>query len=105
MTLRNSQFWRKRKPEESIDESRRVEAAASPPSVRSPPRTRARWEAARDEEEVTVEVGRSTAEKAASAGEMWMPPASPMSLPQESWARELFPIGRDQALSGADPVE
>ena len=105
MTLRNSQFWRKRKPEESVDESHRVEAAASPPSVRSPPRTRARWEAVRDEEEVTVEVGRSTAEKAASAGKMQTPPALPPSLPMESPARELFAAVWDQALPGAYPRE
>ena len=51
------------------------------------------------------EVGRSATEKAASAGEMQTPPASPPSPPQESPARELFLAGQDQALSGDDHVE
>jgi len=73
--------------------------------VRSPPRTRAHREAAQGEEEVTEAVGRSATEKAASAGEMQTPPASPLSPPQESPARELFLAGQDQALSGDDHVE
>ena len=91
--------------EESTNKTRRVEAATSPPSVGSPPRTRTRLEAARNEDEVTEEVGRSTAEKAASAGQVRTPPASLPSPPRESLARELFPAGRDQALPGADSVE
>ena len=91
--------------EESADETRWVEAATSPPSVGSPPQTRACQEVARKEEEVTAEVERSTAEKAASAGKMQTPPASPPSLPMESLARELFAAVWDQALPGAYPRE
>ena len=65
--------------EESTDETPRVEAATSPPSAGSPPRTRARREGAQDEEEVAKEVGQFAAEKTAPPGEIQMPPASPPS--------------------------
>ena len=105
--------------EESANEARRVEVATSPPSVGSPPRSRAHREVARVKEEAADQVRRAAAEKAASieeagqsaaekavaAGEMQMPPASPPSPPQGSPGRELLPAGRDQALPGDDPVE
>jgi hypothetical protein len=105
--------------EESANEARRVEVATSPPSVGSPPRSRAHWEVARVKEEAADQVRRAAAEKAASVeeagqsaaekavavGEMQTPPASPPSPPQGSPGRELLPAGRDQALPRDDPVE
>ena len=89
--------------EESTDETRRVEAAPSPPSVGSPPRTRARREAARDEEEVTAEIGRSTTEEAASAGEMRTPPASPLSPLQENRPGSCSLLAGTKHCSGPTP--
>ena len=91
--------------EESADETRQIEEAKSPPSVGSPPRARARLEAAREEEEVAEEVGRSAAEKAAPAGEMRTPPVLPPSPPRECPGWELFPVGQDPVLPGAGRAE
>ena len=52
--------------EESAEETSGVEAAMSPPSVGSPPRTRVRQEAAQGEEEGAEEAERSAVEKAGS---------------------------------------
>ena len=57
--------------EESADETRRVEAATSPPLVGSPPRSRVRREAAQGEEEEAEEAGWSAAEKAAPMEVVW----------------------------------
>ena len=88
---------RKSKAEESADEARWVEAAASPTSVKSPPWTCARLEAVREEEEATTEAGETSAddaEKAASVEEVRTPPASPSSVPPESPGREPCPADR-----------
>jgi hypothetical protein len=53
--------------EESADETRLVEAATSPPSVGSPPWTRARQEAAQGKEEVAEEAARLAEELLAAA--------------------------------------
>ena len=37
--------------------------------------------------------------------EVWTPPASPPSPPQENPGRELFPIGQDPILPGAGRAE
>ena len=89
------------KVEESADETRRVEAATSPPSMGSPPRTRVRLEAAQGEEEEAEEDRQTAAEKAALSEGMRMPPASQPSLPQENPGRELFPVVQDPILPGA----
>ena len=91
--------------EESADETRRVEAATSPPSVGSPPRTHVHREAARGEEEGADEAGRSAAEKAAPMEVVRTPPASPPSPPPENPSRELFPVRQDPILPEADLIE
>ncbi|XP_039851804.1 uncharacterized protein LOC120710219 [Panicum virgatum] len=95
----------KRKVEESADETRRVEAALSPPLVGSPPRTRIHREAAQSEDEVAEEAGRSASEKAAPLEGVETPPASPSSPQLENSSRELFPAGRDPVLPEASHTE
>ena len=94
-------FWlhRKRKAEESADETRQVEAASSNPSVESLPRSRTRWEATPGEAEAE-DTGRSAARKAAPMGVAEVPPALPSSLPQETLSRELFPACQGPVLPG-----
>ena len=91
--------------EESADETHRVEAALSPPSAGSPPRTRVCREAARGEEEGADEAGRSAAEKAAPTEEVQMPPVSPPSLSPENPGWELFPASQDPVLPTAGRTE
>ena len=74
----------------STDETRRVKAARSPPSVVSPPRSRIRWEAALGEEEAE-DTGRSAAEMTVPMEVGQTTPASPPSPPWENPCRELFP--------------
>ena len=81
---------RKRKAEESADETHRAGAASSDPSVESPPRSRTRREATPGEAEAE-DTGRSAARKAAPMGVVGVPPASLSPLPQETPSRELFP--------------
>jgi hypothetical protein len=88
--------------EEFADETRRVEAATSPPLVASPPRTRVRREAVQGEEE---EAGQSAAEKATPMEKMRTPPASPPNPPQENPGREQFPVGQDPVLPGVSRAE
>ena len=77
----------------------------SPPSVGRPPQIRIRREAAQGEEEEFEEAGRYAAEKAAPMEVVQTPPASVSIPPPENLGRELFPIGRDPILPGADRVE
>ena len=87
---------------ESANETRRVEAATSPPSVGSPPQSHVCREAAQGEEE---EAGRSAAEKATPMEVVRTLPASPPSPPPENLDRELFPIRHYPILPGADRAE
>jgi len=96
----------KREAEESTDETPRVEADFSPASAESPPRTRARLEAVQMEDKVAAEA-RETADEEAekvTVAVVRAPPMSPSSQLAESPARELFPVGQDQALPEAHPV-
>ncbi|XP_039786419.1 uncharacterized protein LOC120652614 [Panicum virgatum] len=95
----------KRKTEEATDETHRVKADTSPPSVGSPPRSHAHREAAQGGEEEAEGVGRSAAEEATLVEVMWTPPASLPSPPQEDPGRELFPVGQDPVLPGAGRAE
>ena len=95
LMMQKFRLRRKRKVEESADETRRVEAAMSPPSVGSPPRTHVHWEAARSEDEA--------AEEAASAGEMRTPPASPLSPLQENWPGSCSLLAGTKHCSGPTP--
>ena len=92
MYLDTVKFWlhRKRKVEGSVDETRRVEAASSNPSVESPPWSRSRREATPGEAEAE-DTGRSAARKAAPMEVAEVPPALPLPLPQKTPSRELFP--------------
>ena len=100
------EFWlhRKRKAEGSADETRRVEAASSNPSVESPPPSRARREATSGEPE-TEDTGRSTAQKAAPMGVAEVPPLPPLPLPQKTLSQELFPTRQGPVLPGVLVVE
>ena len=91
--------------EESADETRRVEAATSPPSVGSPPRTRIHREAAQGEEEEFEEAGRYAAEKAVPMEVVRTPPASVSIPPPENPGRELFPPRQDPVLPGVVRAE
>ena len=91
--------------EDSADETRRVEAATSPPSVGSPPRTHVHREAARGEDEAAEEARRSVAEKAMPLDVTETSPTSPSSPPLENPGRDLFPAGQDTVLPGADRTE
>jgi len=107
LTLPNFELRRKRKAEDSADEARRVEAAASLASVKSPPRIRARLEAVQEEEDAAAEAGETSAkdaEKAASVDEVRTPPMSPSSVPPKSLGREPFLADRGQAPPNAHPV-
>ena len=92
-------FWlcRKRKAEGSADETHRVEAASSDPSVESPPLSCARREATPGETEAE-DTRRYEARKAAPMGVAEVPPASPSPLPQETPSRELFPAREGPVL-------
>ena len=103
--MREFQLRRKRKEEESADETRRVEAALSPPSVWSPPQTHIRWEAVRGEDEAAEEAGQSAAEKPALLEVMEISPASPSSPPPGNPGWVLFPAGRDPVLLEAGCTE
>ena len=85
--------------EGSADETRRVEAASSNPSVESPPRSRTRWETMPDEAEAE-DTRRSVARKAAQMGVAEVPHALPSPLPQETPSRELFPARQGPILPG-----
>jgi hypothetical protein len=89
----------------AADETHRVEAATSPPSVGSLPQTRVHWEVAQGEEQAAKEAGQSVAGKATTVEEVRAPPASPVEPPPEHPGRELFPVGQDPVLPGAGRAE
>jgi hypothetical protein len=97
--MRNFWLHKKRKAEESANETRRAKTGSSDPSVESPPRSRTRREATQGKVEAEG-TGRSEARKAAPMGVAEVHPAPPPPLPQETLSRELFPARQGPVLPG-----